>query len=131
MKTNRILSILLALVISITVFITPASAEEAHDHGDVEIIFHDENVSEKFKERATECLLNDECECCHDDSATYGLTCDLLGHNLETSNITKIKHQMYASAPRCSKQVVSFSQCTRCDYHTSTVIQSQRINCCA
>lgn len=131
MKTNRILAILLVLVISMTVFITPASAEEAHDHGDIEIIFLDENLSDETKERITECLLNDECECCDDDVSTYNILCTLNGHVLETSTTLKIKHKMYDTAPRCYQQTVQTKICARCDYHSSSVIAGRKIYCCA
>ena len=131
MKTNRILAILLVLVISITVFITPASAEEAHDHGDIEINFLDENLNDENKERITECLLNDECECHEDDIAAYSLICNIAGHNLESNTVLKIKHKRYDTAPRCYQQTVQTKICTRCDYHITTVIDSRKIYCCA
>lgn len=131
MKTNRILSILLVLVISVTVFITPASAEEAHNHGDVEIIFLDENISEELKEDITDYILSGEYENGEDETATYGVTCTLLGHKIEISKTHVIKHKVNATAPRCYKQYVTIETCARCDYHNSTVTQAEFVNCCA
>lgn len=131
MKINRLLAALVAFTISISIFAIPTSAEEAHDHSDIEIIFLDENISDEAKERITECLLNDECECHEDDIAAYNLICNIAGHNLESNTVLKIKHKVYDTAPRCFEQTVNIQTCTRCDYHTTTVIDSRKIYCCA
>ena len=131
MKTNRILAIFLVLVISMTLFITPASAEEAHDHGDVEIIFLDKNISEELKEDITDYILSGEYENGEDETATYGVTCTLLGHKIEITKTYVIKHKAKATAPRCYKQYVTIETCARCDYHNSTVTGYEYIYCCA
>ena len=130
MKTKRFLAILMVLAISISIFAMPASAEEATDtHTHIEVYFEDEGLSDEFKAKATAYFMNGEPE--QDEATTYGLTCTLFGHKLETTTTTKITHKARTTAPRCLKQVYNYSACTRCDYETSTLQSSSYIYCCS
>lgn len=133
MNTKRFLALLMTLAISLSIFAIPATAAEeeacTHDHEEVEIIFVDESISDELKAKATAYLLCDEAE--SDDAATYGLTCTLFGHKLETTQAYKITHKARSTAPRCLKRLYKYETCTRCDYQTSTVLSSTYIYCCA
>ncbi len=130
MNTKRFLALLMTLAISLSIFVLPVAAEETcnHDHEEVEIIFVDENISDELKEKATAYLLN--CEEESEDAETYGLTCTLLGHKLETTRAYKTTHKARSTAPRCLKRLYEYETCTRCDYQTSTVLSSTYIHCC-
>lgn len=129
MKTNRFIAMLMALIISLSLFVMPASATEVEEpHTHIEIYFEDETLSEEFKEKATAYFLNGATD---DGAATYGLTCTLFGHKLETGSTTAITHKARTTAPRCLKKIYEYSACTRCDYETSTLISSAYIHCCA
>ena len=53
MKKNRFIAMLMALAITISLFVIPASATEAEEpHTHVEVYFEDETLSEEFKEKA-------------------------------------------------------------------------------
>lgn len=129
MKTNRFLAILMVIAISVSLFVMPTSAadEEAHSH--IEIIFEDENVSDELKERAIAYFSNPEAS--DDGAATYGLTCTLFGHKLESTTVTTTDHKYRATAPRCLQKKYNYQACTRCDYELSTLISSTYIACCA
>lgn len=130
MKT-KILAILMAAIISASLFAMPASAaEDAHEeHTHIEIIFEDENVSPELKEKATAFYLNGGEET--DGAATYGLTCTLFGHKLESSTTSTITHKARTTVPRCLKKTYDYEACTRCDYENSTLRSSSYIYCCA
>lgn len=131
MKTKRFLAILMVIAISMSLFVMPASAaeeEESHDH--IEIYFEDENLSPEFKEKATAYFLNGGADN-EDNAATYGLTCTLLGHKLESTTTVTTTHKARTTAPRCLKKTYEYSACTRCDYETSTLKSSVYIYCCA
>ena len=131
MKTKRLVAMLIAIAIAMCLFVMPSSAagEAEHAHENIEIIFEDETLSEEFKARATAHFLNGAPE--DDGTATYGLTCTLFGHKLETGTTTTITHKARATAPRCLRQYYDYSACTRCDYETSTLISSSYIHCCS
>ena len=128
MKTNRYLAMLMALAITISLFVIPASATEAEEpHTHIEVYFEDETLSEEFKEKATAYFLNGATD---ENTAKYGLTCTLFGHKYETSRTTVTTHKARATSPRCLKNTYDYSSCTRCGYETSTLISSTYIVCC-
>ena len=112
MKTKRLLAIIMVVAISMCLFVMPSSAadeaEPAHTH--IEVYFEDENLSDEFKEKATAHFLNGAPE--DDGTATYGLTCTLFGHKLETTTTYTITHKARATAPRCLKRYYDYSACT-------------------
>ena len=131
MKTKRLVAMLIAIAISMCLFVIPSSAageaEEAHTH--IEVYFEDETLSEEFKAKATEYFLNGAPE--DEGAAPYGLTCTLFGHKLETTTTYTITHKARSTAPRCLKQYYDYSACTRCDYEASTLKSSTYIHCCS
>ncbi len=130
MKTKRFLAILMVLALSASLFAMPASAAEVEEpHAHIEVYFEDDNLSDDFKEKATAHFLNGAPE--DDGTATYGITCSLFGHKLETTTTYTITHKARATAPRCLKRTYNYSSCTRCDFEESTLISSTYIYCCA
>lgn len=128
MKIKRIAALIIAISTLICMMVIPANAAEDNTHNHVEIIIENENVSEETKQKAIAFYTNGGEET--EGASTYGLTCTLLGHNLETSRVTKITHKARTTAPRCLEKTYNYSTCTRCDYETSTLISSRYISCC-
>ena len=128
MKTKKILSLILAIAVLGCMFIMPANAAEAETHEHFEIIIVNENISEETKEKAIAFYTNGGDE--EDGTSTYGLTCTLLGHKLETTRVYKITHKVRSTAPRCLKKTYDYSTCTRCDYEESVLLSSLYIACC-
>lgn len=65
-----------------------------------------------------------------DSAATYGLTCTLLGHKLETSYVMAITHEAKATDPRCLEETFEMQACSRCDYFTRSLVSATYISCC-
>lgn len=128
MKTKRFISLILTLVLFIGVFAIPTSAGHIHEAGEIEVIIENDELSDEMKEKIIAYYTDDNHD---DDSTTYGLTCTLLGHKLETTATTTVTHKVSPTAPRCLKKVYNHSACTRCDYQTSTLHSSTYIHCCA
>lgn len=63
-------------------------------------------------------------------ATTYGLTCTLFGHKLESEMVVTITHKVNETAPRCEKTVYQVFHCTRCDYVESNFVSSVYIYCC-
>ncbi len=129
MKTKKILSLILAIAILGCMFVLPTNAAEteAHEHIDI-IIIDNENISEETEAKIIAFYKNGGEE--KEGIATYGLTCTLLGHKLETTGVAKITHKARSSSPRCLRKLYDYSTCTRCDYEESVLISSQYIVCC-
>lgn len=128
MKTKKLLSLVLAIVIINCMFIIPTNAAETETQEHFEIIIVNENISEETREKAIAFYTNGGDE--EDGTATYGLTCTLLGHKLETTEVYKITHKVRSTAPRCLKKTYDYSTCTRCDYEESVLLSSLYIACC-
>lgn len=127
---KRVLAILMVLAISVSLFAMPTSAAEVEEpHTHIEVYFEDENLSEEFKTKATAYFLNGAPE--NEGIATYGITCSLFGHKLQSTTTTTITHKARATTPRCLKRTYDYSACTRCDYEASTLLSSSYIVCCA
>lgn len=128
MKTKKILSIILAIAILCCVFIMPANAAETEAHEHIEIIVESNDISDETREKAIAFYTNGGEET--EGVATYGLTCTLFGHKLETTRVYKITHEVRTTAPRCLKKTYDYSTCTRCDYEESVLLSSAYIACC-
>lgn len=126
---KKVISLILSLCFILSLGVIPASAKEAVETSDVTIIIHNENISEETKEKLIAFYSNPET---HDDTAsTYGLTCTLFGHDIESSMTTVITHKVRATTPRCQQKKYNYESCTRCDYENSTLLSTAYIDCCA
>lgn len=128
MKIKKIAALIIAISTLICMMVIPANAAEDKTHNHVEIIIENENVSEETKQKAIAFYTNGGEET--DGATTYGVTCTLLGHKLETTNVVKVTHKARTTAPRCLQKTYNYSTCTRCDYETSTLVSSKYISCC-
>ena len=128
MKVKRLLSLIMATAVLLSVLSIPAFAEDTEkEHTHIEIIFEGD-VSDEYKEKATHYFLKGEAN--EDGSCTYGIICQMNGHNLETSTVTKITHKDRFFDPRCLKETYRYEECTRCTYESSTLLSSGYISCC-
>lgn len=131
MKIKSLFAILLALTLLICTCVLPATAKEQTNNNDIEIIILDENVSVETKEKIENYFASGEPAIDDDGATTYGLTCTLLGHKLQSSTVDVITHKVRATAPRCLRKTYDYDACTRCDYETSELIATENIYCCA
>ena len=130
MKIKNLFAILLALTLLTCTFVIPTSAKESTEVDiNVEIIIHDE-VSQETKAKIERYFIIGE-PATNDDTSTFGLTCTLLGHKLESSTVGVITHKVRATSPRCLKKVYDYEACTRCDYETSDLMSKTYIVCCS
>ncbi len=91
---------------------------------DVEFVF-DADTSEDFRNKVIAHYFN------HDNCATtYGLTCTLFGHKIESSVVVAVTHKVNATDPRCLEKRYNAETCSRCDYTNSTLLSSIYISCC-
>ena len=128
MKISKTVSLILVLVTLICAMIIPTSAAEAETHEHIDIYIENENISEETKEKIIAFYSNGGEE--KEGIATYGLTCTLLGHKLESSAISTITHKVLSTSPRCLRKKYNYESCTRCDYEKSTLISQEYIVCC-
>ncbi len=128
MKIKTLFAILFAVILLICACIVPTSAKGTTNN-DVEIIIYDE-VSEETKEKIERYFANGEPA--EDDGiTTYGLTCTLLGHKIQSTIVGTVNHKVRSTSPRCLEKTYEYEACTRCDYETSTLIDSEYIICCS
>lgn len=128
MRTKKLLSLILAIAMLSCMFIMPANASETEADEHIEIIIVNQTISEETKAKAIAFYTNGGEE--QEGISTYGLTCTLLGHKLESTTVYSINHEVRATAPRCLKKTYNYDACTRCDYEKSTLLSSEYIACC-
>lgn len=128
MKTKKVFSLILALATLLCALVIPANAAEADTHEHVVIIIENEDISEETREKILAFYADGGEE--KEGIATYGLTCTLFGHKLETSTVKTVTHKVRSSAPRCLQKTYTYESCTRCDYEESTLIAQKYIACC-
>ena len=128
MKINKLLSLILAIVMLTCMFIIPVNATKTEAKEHVEIVIENENLSEETREKIIAFYSNGGED--KEGVVTYGLTCTLLGHKLESSRVSKTTHKVRTTAPRCLRKIYDYSTCTRCDYEESTLVSSTYIACC-
>lgn len=128
MKTKKFFSLILALATLLCAVIIPANAAETENHEHIEIIIENENISEETREKIIAFYSDGGAE--KEGISTYGLTCTLFGHKIESSAISTVTHKVRTTSPRCLKKVYNYESCTRCDYETSTLKGQSYITCC-
>ena len=128
MKIKKVFSLILALATLLCAVIIPANAAEAETHEHIEIYIENDNISEETREKIIAFYTNGGEE--KEGVATYGLTCTLFGHKLESSVISTVTHKVHTTSPRCLKKTYNYESCTRCDYEPSTLLSQQYISCC-
>lgn len=130
MKTKKIISLIMAMILAICSFSISACADHAeeasvyHNH-EIEYVFP-EGTPDSVKEKIINGFEGDG-----ETASTYGLTCTLFGHDTESTVIYTITHRKKATSPRCLKEYFNCTTCSRCDYFVSELISSQYIVCCA
>lgn len=127
---KKIIALIMTMVLAFSVMSISVYAEDTAENvvvsvNGVDFIF-DTDTSEDFRNKFIADYFNPE----DDGVEAYGLTCTLLGHNIETSSTTVITHNARTSAPRCLKEIYSVETCTRCDYVSKTLISGSYISCC-
>lgn len=130
MKIKSLFAILLALTLLICTFVIPTSAKESTENNkNVEIIINEE-VSAETKAKIEQYFATGE-PVENDGNTTYGLTCTLFGHKIESTSVATITHKVRTTSPRCVRRLYNYEECSRCDYETSTLINTQYIVCCS
>ena len=128
MKIRKVFALVLALATLLCAVVIPANAKETDTNEDMLIIIENEDISEETKTKIIAFYSNGGEE--KEGIATYGITCTLLGHKLESSVVRTINHKARSTSPRCLEKTYNYESCTRCDYETSTLIGQTYIACC-
>lgn len=126
---KKVFSVLLAVITLVSLTVLPASAEVGAHEDEIEVIIHNQDLDEEAKAKIVEFYKNPEAE--DEETSTYGLTCDLLGHKYEYTQVTTVTHKARATAPRCLQRKYNHGVCSRCSTQTNTLIGSVYIYCCA
>lgn len=131
MKSSRIISILLTVVMTLTSLQLVSFAETEsdcnHNNDEITIEFYGE-ISDSSKEKIISHFNGEIISDVH----SRGLMCTLFGHKLETGTVSTITHKVRTSSPRCLKETFDYEVCSRCDeYSEYTLIGSQYIVCCS
>ena len=128
MKIKKVFSLILVLATLLCAVIVPANAAEAEKNEHIEIYIENEDISEETKDKIIAFYTNGGEE--QDGTTTYGLTCTLFGHKLESTVVSTVTHKVRSTSPRCLEKTYNYQSCTRCDYETSTLLTSKYISCC-
>lgn len=129
---KRIIALIMALVSLFCVTSVSAGAQGVED-GTVTVTVNetvfifDADTTEEFRDKFIEDYFNSE----DDGTTSYGLTCTLFGHKIETTSVTAVTHKVLSTSPRCRREIYDVDNCTRCDYTKSTLKTSSYIVCCA
>lgn len=127
---KKIIAFILAVITVFSIMSISVYAEEAESTvtvtvGETNFVF-DADTSEEFRSKFIAHYFGHDGE----GAATYGLTCTLFGHDLESSIITAITHKVRATAPRCLRERYDTEACKRCDYANAVLIDATYIGCC-
>ncbi len=128
---KKIIALILVVVSLFSVMSISAYAEDANENtftvtvNNVEFIF-EANTTEDFRNKFITHYFNHGV----DGAATYGLTCTLFGHKIESSVVTAVTHKVLSTSPRCLRETYNVETCSRCDYTNKTMLSSAYIVCC-
>ena len=129
---KRIIALIMA-VVSLFCAMSVSTGAQGVDESTVTVTVNetvfifDADTTEDFRDKFIEDYFNGE----DDGATTYGLTCTLFGHKIETTSVTAVTHKAKATSPRCLREIYDVDNCTRCDYNKSTLVTRSYIVCCA
>lgn len=129
---KRIISLIMVAVSLFCVMSVSAGAEGVNEGtitvtvNETEFVF-DADTTEEFRESFIAHYFGGD----DDGATTYGILCAVLGHKIETTSVTAVTHKVLATSPRCRRDTYNVDNCSRCDYHKSTLTRSVYIVCCA
>ncbi len=126
---KKILALILVVVSLFSTMSIAAYADEANEITvtvNETVFVFDADTTEDFRNKFIAHYFN------HDDegATTYGLTCTLFGHKIESSVVNAVTHKAKATSPRCLRETFDVETCSRCDYVKSSLITSDYIVCC-
>lgn len=128
---KKIIALILVVVSLFSVMSISVYAEDTAETtvtvtvNDVEFVF-DADTTEDFRNKFIAHYFNHG-----DDGATsYGLTCTLFGHKIQSSVVTTITHKVLSTSPRCLQETYNAETCSRCDYTNATLLDATYIVCC-
>lgn len=122
---KKIIAVILSLSFILGAMSVTVNAADSFDAPHIEYIFED-GVTAEVQQRVVAAIKGED----NTDASTYGLTCTLFGHKLETGTSTEIAHEAKANDPRCLQNTYYYEICTRCDYSELTLLSSTYISCC-
>lgn len=124
---KKIIALVLATILSLSLFTIAGATNSEYTYGDIEIVF-DENCaySEEMKQKIADYIVNGD-----DGATTYNLLCNLFGHKETIECVTTISHKVAPTHPRCLRQIWEVTGCTRCEEALGMVLLSESyITCC-
>ncbi len=121
---KKLLAILLSVSFIFGAMSVTVNAADSFEAPSIEFIF-DESTPIEIQQRIIADFSGED-----DGAATYGLTCTLFGHKLDTGYTSTVTHKVRSTDPRCLKETFSYEICSRCDYSNYTLIASSYISCC-
>ena len=124
---KKIIALTLAMILSLSLFMTVGASNVKYTYGDVEIIFEEDcTFSEEMKQKIADYIVNGD-----DGASTYNLLCTLFGHQEEVTGVTTISHKVRDTHPRCLRQIWELHACTRCEEALDVILLSESyITCC-
>lgn len=127
---KKIIALILVVVSVFSVMSISAYAEDADENTvtvtiNETVFMFDTDTTEDFRNKFIAHYFN------HNDGiATYGLTCTLFGHKIQSSVVTAVTHKVNPTDPRCLQETYNAETCSRCDYTNATLLSSIYISCC-
>ena len=121
---KKIIAVLLSAMFIFGAMSVTVNATDSFEAPHIEFVF-EEGTSLEIQNRIIADLTAE-----NNGTATYGLTCTLFGHKLETGTTSAITHKASSTAPRCLQETFSYEICTRCDYSEYTLLSTAYIYCC-
>ena len=124
---KKLIIIPIVLLLTISLFATDSKKSiYIYEHDDFTFTFTNTQFDEFEREKIVNFMIT------HEQTSTRNIICDLLGHNMGSSEtMTATSHRVSSTAPRCLKQTYSISTCSRCGHISSTLIGSFSMNCCS
>lgn len=131
---------ILSLILSITILqiICFAVSDEGttfYYENEKEITVFGNTLNYSQKKEIADYFAYDNLSTCHihnENNISASILCTLFGHQLTTTHVREISHNVYSESPKCVQSEYECTYCTRssCDYIENRLIYSVRISTC-
>ena len=124
---KKIIALVLATILSLSLFTTAGATNSEYTYGDVEIVFEEDcTFSKEMKQKIADYIVNGD-----DGATTYNLLCTVFGHKETVEAVGSISHKVSPTHPRCLRQTWEVHACSRCEEALDIILISESyITCC-
>lgn len=132
---NLILAFIIVSILPVICLADSIDSNTFYYKNGKEITIYNDNLSYSEKKEIADYIAYNETTSSPNENelpVSSSLICTLFGHDLDTTYVSEVNHNVYSESPKCVRNTYACEYCKRssCDYINTTLLTSVRISTC-